>query len=221
VNQFGVFLKSPQAGRVKTRLGQAIGMEEAAQVYRAFCGDLVETLSGLEATDVWMFYTPEEGLESCRALCSEAASESRTWRWEVQTGADLGARMSAALARMLDYGDRAALIGTDLPTLTVGAVESAFAFLERVPVVLGPSVDGGYYLIGMTDVVPALFEGMPWSTGAVLEESVARLRQLGLSYELLPPERDVDTLEDLADRLRNLATDVSPRTQKACRTLRL
>jgi rSAM/selenodomain-associated transferase 1 len=97
------------------------------------------------------------------------------------------------------------LIGTDCPALNPAYVECAFeALQEGVEVVLGPAEDGGYVLVGMRQPVPEMFSNISWGSGAVLEETVQRLQQLGLSYRLLETLWDVDTVDDLP-RLRELS----------------
>lgn len=222
MNQLGVFLKAPVAGAVKTRLGQALGMEEAAAVYRAFCGDLAETLASLESTNLWVFYSPATALESCQTLFAGAAPEAVEWRWRPQSDGDLGDRMRVALEELLGHGGPAALVGTDLPTLTCEACAAAFRALERVPVVFGPAKDGGYYLIGLTRMVSGLFTDIAWSTSAVLDQSLAQLRRDGCASELLACERDVDTLEDLrvlSRQLKEARGGIAPRTRRACEEL--
>ena len=107
----------------------------------------------------------------------------------------------------------AIIIGGDLPTLPLGRLRAAFSALEQKPVVLGPSLDGGYYLIGLRAPQPELFEGVAWSTPQVLEQTVQRLNQLGLEMACLEPWYDVDTVDDLrflVSHLRLLMASGSP-----------
>jgi len=93
--------------------------------------------------------------------------------------------------------ESAVMIGADLPTLPLSHLRAAFAALERRPVVLGPSLDGGYYLIGLRAPQPELFEGIAWSTSQVLSQTIERINQLGLQVQCLEPWYDVDTIDDL------------------------
>ncbi len=111
---------------------------------------------------------------------------------------DLGRKMLRAFRGAFREGsEMAALVGSDLPGLGLRIVEEAFGFLRRADLVLGPARDGGYYLVGMKAPCPGLFEGIPWGTALVLEETLARAQRLGLGVELLEPLADVDRPEDL------------------------
>jgi hypothetical protein len=150
------------------------------------------------------FFTPAEARAEMAAWLPGAALFA-------QEGGDLGARMLHALSAALAGGAaRAAVIGSDVPWLTREAVEAAFAGLEGHDLVLGPSPDGGYYLIALRQAHPGLFADVPWSTPEVLRATRERAARLGLRVRLLPPLPDVDTVEDLRrewGRLRPLLAD--------------
>ena len=111
---------------------------------------------------------------------------------------DLGRKMLRAFRGAFREGaEMAALVGSDLPGLDGRIVEKAFCLLRRADLVLGPALDGGYYMAGMKAPCPGLFEGIPWGTDLVLDETLARGRSLGLRKELLEPLADVDRPEDL------------------------
>ncbi|MBI5777356.1 MAG: TIGR04282 family arsenosugar biosynthesis glycosyltransferase, partial [Nitrospirae bacterium] len=115
-----------------------------------------------------------------------------------QTGDDLGARMARAFADVFALGYRQVLVvGTDLPTLPGSAFGEAVTVLATHDVVLGPALDGGYYLIGLRKPSPELFAGIPWSTDQVLPLTQQKAAALGLSIALLPVRRDIDTIDDL------------------------
>jgi rSAM/selenodomain-associated transferase 1 len=119
---------------------------------------------------------------------------------EPQKGCDLGARMAAAFRQVFSLGHRhAVIIGTDSPDLPVGYLHQAFRELAdgAVDVVLGPSADGGYYLLALKRVYECLFAGIAWSTGTVTKVSLARAEEAGLRVKLLPLWHDVDTADDL------------------------
>ena len=116
----------------------------------------------------------------------------------LQRGPDLGNRMKWAMQDTFEQGAQEVLLtGTDLPTLPRAHLVEALTLVKRHDVVLGPTVDGGYYLIGLRKMVPALFEGITWSTASVFLETKKKVAQAGLSLGLLPECRDLDTLEDL------------------------
>jgi hypothetical protein len=116
-----------------------------------------------------------------------------------QEGADIGFRMSNCFNRFCDGQNAVVLIGMDVPTLPVSRISDAFDRLNDHPgeVVLGPSIDGGYHLVGMTVPHPDLFHNMRWSTPDVLNASLERCKALGLTTFQLPPWHDVDTRQDL------------------------
>lgn len=116
-----------------------------------------------------------------------------------QVGSDLGVRLSRAFRKAFDPGMRkVVIIGTDCPGLNVELIQKSFDALKRADVVLGPALDGGYYLVGLRRPIPELFVGVSWGTGQVLEQTRLILHRLQISLELLPPLSDVDRPEDLA-----------------------
>jgi rSAM/selenodomain-associated transferase 1 len=115
-----------------------------------------------------------------------------------QHGEDLGARMAQAFSSLFAQGyQQVVLVGTDLPVLPATHCTQAFSLLNTHDLVLGPSTDGGYYLIGLRRPVPDLFVGIPWSTEHVFEKTQALATHLGLQMSLLPQVRDLDTADDL------------------------
>ena len=184
-----IFVRAPRLGEVKTRLAAAMGADEALAAYRVLVQTVLTSLAPLAPVEV--HYTP-----------GNAADEVRSWvppRWllRAQGPGDLGARMDLAFTEALAGGaERVALIGSDCPAITVQDIEDAWAALTDHDLVLGPATDGGYWLIALKRAQPALFQGMPWSTSAVLRETLARAVHAGLSVGLLRELADVDTEED-------------------------
>jgi rSAM/selenodomain-associated transferase 1 len=183
-----VFLKAPRIGTVKTRLAAEIGERQALRLYRVLAHrTLAEVrLAGLEAT-VW--FTP-----------SDAATEMRRWlgeSWDLrpQASGDLGTRLAAA-AHAVPPGRGWLAIGADCPRLDAALLREAAAVVARDEIVLGPSQDGGYYLLGGPTPLPDLFSGMPWSTSRVLGETRARLVRAKAPWHELVTLRDIDTVED-------------------------
>ena len=187
-----IFAKAPVPGQVKTRLAPALTAEAAAAVYRCFLLDTLALAGGVRRWKTLLFYTPEEAGQVMRAMVK------RPLELIPQGGGVLGERMHLAFQQLFSRGHRVAvIIGGDLPTLPLSRLQEAFSALERKPVVLGPSLDGGYYLIGLQAPQPELFEGMAWGSSRVLEQTVDRLTRLGLEAECLEPWYDVDSVEDL------------------------
>lgn len=193
----GIMAKAPRAGEVKTRLCPPLTGEEAAELYRSFLLDKIEQVRSLEGTSRAIAYTPEDS----RAFFEEVAPD---FVLMPQRGRDLGRRLAAVFAQLFDEGYAAAvLIDSDTPTLPREFLARALDLVAAPSsdVVLGPSEDGGYYLIGLRAARPQLFEDMAWSTPRVLPETTRRAQALGLRVAWLPPWFDVDTKEDL-ERLR-------------------
>ena len=193
-----IFARLPRPGEVKTRLGQTLGMEQAAEVYRQFSEHAFTLANRLAGHDVrvYLFFDP---------LAEE--SEMRAWvkhrfRFFKQEGSDLGCRMRSAFDRTFhDGAARTVIIGTDVPELDEGTIGEAFCVLKTRDLVLGPSSDGGYYLLGMNAPTKDVFEGIVWSGPTVFTATVARIKRLGLSYNQLPELADIDTREDYMDFL--------------------
>jgi rSAM/selenodomain-associated transferase 1 len=212
--------REPVAGTAKTRLIPAVGAAGAAVLYRAFTADLCAALGGRFRVSVACAPTAARpyfrrlGVRYGFALCDQGPG-------------DHGARMRRAAEAALGGARRVVILGTDAPTLPMHTVRAAFAALRRRRVVLGPSLDGGYYLLGLRAPVPDLFRGIPWGTEDVLARTLARLRRAGVTPALLPPWYDVDTGDDvrlLRRHLRLLATcgrRPCPRTARALARLRV
>jgi rSAM/selenodomain-associated transferase 1 len=197
LRHLGVFAKYWQAGEVKTRLAATIGPVAAAEVYREFIRHTLIRHSGsgdLRSVCVW----PPQRLAEFQSVLPAASD----WKIEPQCPGDLGQRMQDFFRRSqaLDSGRRTVLIGSDSPQLSPRLVEQAFQALATCDCVLGPALDGGYYLIGLSVPGDSVFEGISWSSERVLEQTIARLQEGGLTWHRLPPVNDVDDFEDLRQR---------------------
>jgi len=190
-NLFGIFVKYPEPGKVKTRLAKDVGKEKAAAVYRHLVEKAVcQTKPARKDFDRVIFCDPPDRL---------AAFESWFPGEHIigQRGSDIGERMDNALRELLGRGAKKAVItGADIPDLTSEIIRKAFAALDRADVVIGPAMDGGYYLIGMKAPHSEIFRNIPWSTGNVLKESIARIRQSGWTCIAVQTLSDIDTLDD-------------------------
>lgn len=199
-----IFAKLPRPGEVKTRLGNVLGMQEAAAVYEGLAqrtfslGD--QLLShGLR---VYLFYDPKATEQEMRSWIGHPFEFAR------QIGETLGERMQAAFERTFaDGSERTVIIGTDIPDLTVDAVVRAFDLLSAQDVVLGPSIDGGYYLLGMNRPTKDLFEGIAWSTRSVYQETLDRIAAFNLSHAVLGELPDIDTEEDYKRYVERISGD--------------
>lgn len=187
------FLKYPNPGEVKTRLGREIGHETASSLYRAFVRDMLRNISD-NGWNILIYADPETDIEKYRKWLGE------DWTIAFQSGEDLGSRMMHAFEEAFEKGiEYAALIGSDLPALHPVSIRQAFSLLGQGYPCLGPAEDGGYYLIGLNrnHLHKHIFSDIKWSTPAVLQTTVGRMKNLGLQPKLLPELGDVDTLSDL------------------------
>ncbi len=185
-----VFAKAPVPGRVKTRLAVDVGFVEAASIYRALGQAVLEKVRGGPHRTV-VFFDPPEGRKDMEAWLGKDDLE-----FVPQAPGNLGVRLEASFRWAFGWADQVVVVGTDTPDVDGTVVLEAFRRLEGSDLVLGPSEDGGYYLLGLKAPAPDLFAGIPWSTGAVLEETRARAHALGLSGSTLPILTDVDTFDD-------------------------
>ena len=196
-----VFARAPELGRVKTRLATELGDGAALSIYRILAERVVDAVRG-GCYSVTVAYTPRYAKRAMREWLGP------TVRFRPQSDGDLGARMAVAVDDAIQGGaERVVVIGTDCPAVTAAVVDEAFARLERAEVVLGPAADGGYYLIGMSRLHPALFNGIPWSTPGALCTTLERARATGLAVELLEEQRDIDTAEDWRAWLASMRQD--------------
>ena len=207
MNHLGIFAKYWEPGKVKTRLARSLGKIRASQIYFTFFKHLLLRLS--EAGEVrTVGFAPAE---KHRAFAEEVGE---AWGLTPQSDGQLGARMRD----FFEWAHRenrqstrdsersnVILIGSDTPHLPGELIQRAFELLEEYPVVLGPSTDGGYYLLGMSESCYPIFDGINWSTDQVLSQTVMQLKKQGLRYALLEPLTDVDEyqhLKKLIERLR-------------------
>jgi len=191
-----LFLKDPQPGRVKTRLAQHIGDEGARQIYRACIELTLARLSPLH-NDMVLCVDPPT------AASHLSVWGGRTWTTWPQQGSDLGERLAQATARAFAEGARAVIaLGSDSPWIAPHDVEAACAALHDADVVLGPTDDGGYYLIGLSRPCPDLFRGIAWGASRVCAQTRETARALGLRTRLLREGYDVDHLTDVGRFVR-------------------
>lgn len=192
-----VFAKNPIPNQVKTRLIPKVSPEQAASLYRAFLADWCETLAELSNVDLVIAYTPIEGLPELQTLIGDDVT------YIPQTGTGLGQRLTSATQWAAENRyNKILLVGSDSPTLPLSYIFQAVVGLDARDVVIGPSTDGGYYLIGvssknLTTTVPFVFEEIAWSTADVFQQTVERIQTVNVTLKLLPPWYDVDTPEDL------------------------
>ncbi|MBK9308652.1 MAG: TIGR04282 family arsenosugar biosynthesis glycosyltransferase [Nitrospira sp.] len=203
-----IFAKAPVPGQVKTRLCPPLTPDEAATLHGSFVLDTLERTKAAVGKlkldmDRYLACAP-----STTHVFFKIMEERQGVKLIDQVGADLGARMHEAVKIMFGRGYRQTIItGTDVPTLPLNLFEQALTSLKDHDVVLGPALDGGYYLMGINQAVPELFSDIPWSTDQVLRLTQEKAARLGLKTALLQPWRDVDTLDDLEALIEACTTD--------------
>lgn len=207
-----LFAKEPVPGRVKTRLARDVGDAAAVGLYRAFLRDLAAALPCGGDWDCVLAHDGEAGTFLRKTF-------GPPWRLEPQGGGSLGDRLARCFARAAAGGSTAVVAGSDAPTLSRQAVREAFAHLETgAPVVVAPSPDGGFSLVGLQVTVDAgkLFSGVGWSTPDALADTRQAANRLGLEVVCLPAIPDVDVAADLLWLQRELRTrpDLAPETRR-------
>ena len=217
-----LFVKVPRSGVVKTRLQPDLSPKDAAELYRAFILDLLKATSRLRGLTRILACDPTH-----KALFFQALAKTERLKLISQEGRDLGQRMKNAILRANRMGFRhVVIIGTDSPTLPVALIRKAFRLLARSHLVLGPSQDGGYYLIACSKTIPTLFKGIAWGTDQVLPATMKKVVRNKINCELLPFWYDVDTIQDLRflrDHLsflnRSQSARIAPQTTSIIRNL--
>lgn len=205
-----IFAKAPLPGQVKTRLCPPLTPDEAATLHGTFVLDMLERSGDARkrarvAFDRYLCCSPSADHVYFRILGARHGVGLDT-----QTGDDLGARMLHAFETLFTRGyRRVVMVGTDIPTLSPRLLNDAVERLDDHDVVLGPALDGGYYLIGLTRAVPELFREVPWSTQDVLPVTQKIAARHNLRVALLTSLRDIDRLEDLQALIEECASGVA------------
>ncbi len=190
-NFLGFFVKFPEPGQVKTRLAKDIGPLAASAFYRRIAEYVLKRTAPLDSGYLRIvFYTPEEEKEGF-----EEWLKGEVFR--AQRGDDVGERMANALREMFEMGaEKAIVVGADIPGLHRGIVDRAFGQLDSSDIVIGPAMDGGYYLIGMKSAHPEVFLNIDWGTADVLTRTLFNIKETGLLYRTVETLFDVDILKD-------------------------
>jgi rSAM/selenodomain-associated transferase 1 len=199
-----VFARAPEVGRVKTRLAKDVGPANALDLYKRFvlkvlavAGSWAKDQTGASGSvrrEIWVCYTPKD-----RKICIKNWL-GREYVFLAQSGLDLGDRMARAMAAAFFRGaTQVVLVGTDIPDMGCAHLEAAFKALEQTDLVWGPSLDGGYWLVGARtpDRLAEVFKDVPWGTDQVLSMTYRRCDAAGLSRTSISPLQDVDTFQDL------------------------
>lgn len=194
-----IFAKEPQKGRVKTRLEGRLSQTDCVRLYKAFLRDSIDVVNRLQCEEKIIAYDSQN--KSPRFLKRIAPR----FLFYKQKGKDLGQRMYNAFQFVkAKRFERTIIIGSDSPTLPVRSLEKAFRLLREADIVLGPSSDGGFYLIGMKSPSAALFKDIQWSSRTVFRDTVDNARGLKKRVALLTQLYDVDDADALIKLQRDL-----------------
>lgn len=215
-----VMARYPELGKTKTRLARTLGEQETLGLYRAFLTDIAQRHAGQGYTLCWA-YTPAE-VKFQAWIATLMSEQAPAMRYFPQQGVDFGARLHAAFQWTQAQGFKyTILIGTDSPQISREHIIIARKALDEVDVVLGPSDDGGYYLLGMR-VAHDVFSGIPMSTDVVTRMTLEAAQRKGLTVRLIDPLFDVDELPDLVRLAQILTQDptLAPATAAYLKTMR-
>lgn len=184
-----IFVKNPEIGKVKTRLASSIGSKNALIIYERLLEITRKECLKADA-DRYLFFheqiVPGQWAESKFSFC-------------LQSNGDLGQKMKSAFAEVLKTHDKAVIIGSDCPEISGSIIEEAFVHLDSHDFVIGPSRDGGYYLLGLNKLDIDIFSDINWSTEQVLPLTIQRIDKAGRTVKLLTELNDIDLLEDLLE----------------------
>ena len=182
-----IFIKNIEKGKVKTRLAATVGDDQALKIYEAL---LKHTQKVVRAVDAERFLFYSSFVEK------EDEWSADFFNKKVQSQGDLGSRMSDAFQHVLEKNGKAIIVGSDCASLTPEIIKAALDKLDEYPFVIGPTFDGGYYLLGMNSFEPSVFENIEWSTEIVFPKTLLRMADLGKRCYFMPQLSDIDYEED-------------------------
>jgi rSAM/selenodomain-associated transferase 1 len=191
-----VFARLPERGRVKTRLAESIGDDAALAAYETMLRDLLASIGRPSPeTEIEILWAPTESANG--ASLAHAFGDFPT---AMQTGATLGDRLSMAFSERFFFHatQKIVAIGVDDPSLPRPVIDHALALLDSSEWVVGPTEDGGYYLIGCRAPAfdPAIFQDVAWSTSSVFTTTLAKIAEWQSTVAVLPTRWDIDVIAD-------------------------
>ena len=215
-----IFTRIPIPGKTKTRLQPLLSGEQCCQLHRAFLVDIYNVLRLSESMcDVVLYYVPDGDLGELKALFPDDLS------YNAQVGDGLGAKMYNAISDMLSLGyKKCLLMGSDVPLFNRYMLDEAFRLLDKNDIVICPTIDGGYFLIGMKEPYEAAFCIGEFSTASVYERTVFAVEAAGRSCVVGPCTFDIDEPDDLyrlTELLRSEDPELCPQTRKVLRNFAL
>jgi rSAM/selenodomain-associated transferase 1 len=199
-----IMAKEPRVGSTKTRLSPPLSPVDASRLYEAMLQDTISLISEFSGLDLAIAVTPPESIQYFQGITPDDTL------YLPVACRDIGDCLSQSLGSLLEMGSpKAMALNSDGPSLPGEYISQALQLLDHFDVVLGPSEDGGYYLIGIKKTYPELFSDIEWSTSFVFDQTMIKTEELGLTVGLLPPWYDVDTAADI-DRLRTELVTLPP-----------
>ena len=188
-----VFVKAPVAGKVKTRLQPHLSPDKIVELYKSFVTEIISKCVRLKGVDKFLGCAPTRDNNFLREITATYRLKSFD-----QKGKNLGEKMINAFKDHFKKGYKEiVLIGSDSPTMPIEYIKEAFLKLKKNDVVIGPSCDRGYYLVGAKKIFPQIFQGIPWDTDEVLDKTLEKLGSADIRFSMLPFWYDVDTINDL------------------------
>lgn len=183
-----IFTRNPELGKVKSRLAKSIGNEKALQIYKELLAHTRKISENLDA-DKHLYYTNE--------ISNSDAWDASIYEKKIQVTGDLGIKMGNAFesAFLLGY-EKVIIIGSDIYDLTQSHIEYAFSCLDKTDTVIGPALDGGYYLLGLKMYIPSVFKNKNWGSDSVLKDTVEDL-DTKFSISFLETLNDIDVISDI------------------------
>jgi rSAM/selenodomain-associated transferase 1 len=202
-----IFAKAPEKGKVKTRLAQDTGEEFAAEFYKLCAEHTFSEILKLKSNNFTPFI-----------YCSNESEIENVSNWagqefvvKPQVDSNLGERMKKSFDEIFSIGfTKAIIIGTDLPDVSKKMIESAASKLDEYDLVIGPATDGGYYLLGIKNLIPNIFDSIEWSTSKVLNTTMEKINSSGLKSYMLEEKIDIDTEKDLENWMRKCEDSENP-----------
>ncbi|MFT4762467.1 MAG: rSAM/selenodomain-associated transferase 1 [Paraglaciecola sp.] len=182
-----IFIKNIEKGKVKTRLAATVGDDRALAIYQALLGHTRKIAAATDA-ERYLFYS--------QFIKKEDAWSNTDFQKVLQIQGDLGEKMAEGFRHAFQSQEKVVIVGSDCASLTAEIVADAFKVLNDKDFVIGPAIDGGYYLIGMRQFLPEVFQGIEWSTAAVFPDTVKKIEGMGNTFGLLPELSDIDFEED-------------------------
>ncbi|WP_297406343.1 TIGR04282 family arsenosugar biosynthesis glycosyltransferase [uncultured Cetobacterium sp.] len=193
MNAMVIMTRIPVPNKTKTRLLTILTPQECAHIHMAFLKDIIKTCSNIENTDLYIFYGNEGPLNIIDNLLKDNIKVFP------QKGIDLGEKMKNIFSELFQKGyTKVVLMGADIPEVKKEDIDNAFLKLQNKDIVFGPTLDGGYYLVGMNKLYPLIFNSnIKWGTPEVFQETINSIRESGLKVDTISTHEDIDTKEDL------------------------